>query len=154
MWQTALDSWMAVTAQSGCWETEVISMHQVGRWLFLHLILLLIPYWLGGSIPNKVAQQMLDPPIDPPSRFPLWEGQSSIFCAGGYTDKDDSLGPPSPEGWQFFQPWSRWPLTWWTGSRNITCIQDPTCNALSLGGYWQCPHFDILFCTRSSGSPH
>ena len=48
---------------------------------------------------------MLGPPSDPLSRFPLWGGQSSILCASGYADKDDSLGPPSAEGWQFFWPW-------------------------------------------------
>ena len=48
---------------------------------------------------------MLDPPLDPPSRFPLWEGQSSILHDSGYADEDDSSGPPSPESWQFFHLW-------------------------------------------------
>ena len=48
---------------------------------------------------------MSGPPSDPPSRFPLWEGQSSIFHASGYAEEDDLLGPPSAEGWQFFHLW-------------------------------------------------
>ena len=46
-----------------------------------------------------MGQQMLGPPSDPPFRFLLWEGQSSVLCASGHAEEDDSLGPPSAEGW-------------------------------------------------------
>ena len=49
---------------------------------------------------------------------------------------------------------TRWPLTWWTGSRSISHIRGPTCNAPSLSGWWWCPHFAPLSCTRDSGWPH
>ena len=43
--------------------------------------------------------------LGPLSRYPLWEGQSSVLHASGYADEDDSLGPLSTEGWQFIWPW-------------------------------------------------
>ena len=104
-WWTALDLWMTATVWSRCGKTEVIGMHWVGRWQFLHLILLLSQHWWGGGVPSGVAWQMSDPPLDPPSRFPSWEGWSSILHASSYAEEDNSLEPPSTEGWQFFQPW-------------------------------------------------
>ena len=96
---------MTATVWSRCGKTEVIGMCQVGGWLCLHLILLLSPYWWGRGVPNGVTLQMSDPTLDPPSRFPSWEGWSSIHGAGDYASKDDSSGPPSTEDWQFFWLW-------------------------------------------------
>ena len=60
------------------------------------------------ATPDKVAQGMPDPPLDPPSRFPFRKDQPSTLRASGYANKDDLSGPPSLEGWQFF--WSWWQM--------------------------------------------
>ena len=102
----ALDSQMAATVQSGCGKTEVIGIFGlVGGGPSIPSSVWAYADGVGG-ISNKVAQWMLDPPLDPPSRLPSREGWSSIFHTSGYANKNDSLGPPSPEGRQFF-------LLWW-----------------------------------------
>ena len=87
-----------------------------------------------GGIPTKVAQLMSDPPLDPPFRFPSWEGWSSILRASGYADEDDSLGPPFAEGWQFFWPWCQMASDMMDGQQKHFLHMRPTCNAPSLGG--------------------
>ena len=96
---------MTATVWSRYRKTEVIGMCQVGRWWLLHLICLLDPYWWGGSVPDGLTWLLLDSPLDPPSRFLFREGWSKVLCASSYAEEDDSLGPPSAEGWQFFWPW-------------------------------------------------
>ena len=87
------------------WGDRDVSGLQVADPLSDHPSKLMLMGW--GGLPNKVAWQMSDPLLDPLSRFPSREGWSSILCASGYAHEDDSLGPPSPEGWQFFQPWQQ-----------------------------------------------
>ena len=38
-------------------------------------------------------------------RFPFRRDGPHTPPAGGYADEDDSLAPPSPEGWHSFHPW-------------------------------------------------
>ena len=145
---------MAAIVWSACGKTEVIGMCQVGGWWDLPLILLLTPYWWDRGILNEMAWLTLGPPSDPLSRFPLWGGWSNILHASGDTDEGDSLGPPSTEGWQFFWPWHWMASDMMDRHGNTSHIQDPTCNALSSGGWWWCPCFDLLFHTRGSELHH
>ena len=85
----------------------------------------------AGAVPNKMAQRISDPPLDPPSRFLLRKGWPSAFCASSYANQDDSLGPPSPGSRQLF-----W--LWWQMASNVTDGQPKhfsqwICNALSAG---------------------
>ena len=48
---------------------------------------------------------MLESHLSPPSRFPFRIDWPPRPPAGGYVDEDNSLGPPSPEGWPFCWPW-------------------------------------------------
>ena len=74
-----------------------------GGWHLLSLVLLQGHADGVGAIPNKVAQGMLDPPLDPLSRFPFGKDLPIALCPISYADEDDLSGPPSPEGWQSFQ---------------------------------------------------
>ena len=136
------------------WEDWGDGMCQVGRWCFLCLVLLHGHTNGLGAIPNKAAQGMPESPLDPLSRFPFRRDWPCTLPAGSYANEDDLSGPPFPEGWQSFQLWSRWPLTRWMGSQNISCTWGPAYNAPSIGDWQLCPHFDPPSCTRGSGSPH
>ena len=124
---------------------------------------------------------VVGPPSDPPSEFILmgwgvspmrWADRHwvppQILCSGSHYGKVNLLyfmpvvmlmrmtcqdlpplkvGSPSIHG-------AGWPLTWWMGSGNTSCIQVPTCNVLSSGGWQWCPHSDPLFCTGGSKLHH
>ena len=126
----------------------------VGRWCLLHLVFLQGHANGAVAIPDKVAWGMPESPLDPPSRFPFrrdWPCNlllavilMSMTCWGLPPLR---VGSPSSHG-------SRWPLTRWMGSQNISCTWGQAYNALSIGDWWLCPHFDPPSCTRGSGSPH
>ena len=107
-----------------------------------------------GAIPNKVAWGMPESPLSPLSRFPFRRGWPHTPPADGYADEDDSLGPPSLEGWHPSGHGSKGFQKRWMGSHNTFCTWGWAYNAPSGGGWWLCPHFGPPSHINGSGSPH
>ena len=68
------------------------------------------PCWQGRAIPTKLAWGMLDPPLDPMSRFPFRKDWLSVLCASSWANEDDLSGPPSLRVGSSSSHGSGWPL--------------------------------------------
>ena len=78
----------------------------VGEWCFLHLVLLQGHADGVGIITGRVAQGMLDPPLDPYPGFHLGKIGLAHFVLVLMQMRMTHLDLP-PEGWQSFWPWQQ-----------------------------------------------